>query len=281
MRSDTALSIAHQVGMPDAELQFESQKAHRGWYFVEYHPPRTGDWFAVIQLVLLERSDDELIALAMESEARTWQERYPVSVMVTAFDADDGLHDLGTARPSSILRGHVEFGAGTPRLVWDESQDAEMVPRDLDDETLLSIYADVPVDRTTDKEREALFREHLRTVKLGRRLVLTWLLVWLAAIPVTVAVFEFLGPSWLGAAALAYCVFKALIQVARLLGLLQPSAHARAERQKVERMEHYYEHCEKNPAGFARLMAENLDQEARERTRAEAEALLGESKEPA
>jgi hypothetical protein len=38
-------------------------------------------------------------------------------------------------------------------------------------------------------------------------------------------------------------------------------------------MEHYYEHCERNPEGFERLRLENLDSEARERTRLEVNEL--------
>ena len=62
----------------------------------------------------------------------------------------------------------------------------------------------------------------------------------------------------------------------KTFGLLPRSDDERAADEKSERMEHYYLHCERNPAGFQRLKIENFESDAIERTRAEARAIKDE-----
>jgi len=50
-----------------------------------------------------------------------------------------------------------------------------------------------------------------------------------------------------------------------------------AEAKKKSKMEHYYYHCERNPAGFLRLKGENFESDSRERVRKEADELANKS----
>ncbi|MCC5960053.1 MAG: hypothetical protein JJU08_12015 [Rhodobacteraceae bacterium] len=43
--------------------------------------------------------------------------------------------------------------------------------------------------------------------------------------------------------------------------------------EKKRKMEHYFYHCERNPAGFWRLKSENFESDKRERVRKEADEL--------
>ena len=265
--------LRNGVRLASGELQFESVEEDRGWYLVEYLPPQVDNWFATLNVQVIESGTDEAVAEAMEREGDLWLDRYPVPILVTAFDDADGLRELNGARPSDHLMVYIDAATGEHHRSWG-TPSANDVPHDeLDDETLLRIYEHIPVTRVTEAEREAEFRAFARSVRAGRRLVLTWLLVWLAAIPVAVGIFEWAGPRWLGVVALAYCILKALVQVLKLFGVLKPSCREREAQEKQERMEHYYEHCEQNPEGFQRLMIENLELDARRQTAEKARTL--------
>ncbi len=54
-------------------------------------------------------------------------------------------------------------------------------------------------------------------------------------------------------------------------GRFCPAEEEKAEKER--KMNHYYYHCERNPAGFARLLVENVEKDTSERIRKEAEEL--------
>lgn len=259
--------------MASGELQFESVKDDRGWYFVEYTPPQVDNWFAMLDVQVVETGTDKAVAEAMEREANLWLQRYPIPVMVAAFDDTDDLRDLTGTRPCSHLMAYIDASTGQHRLSWSPPSDDEIPHEELDDETLLRVYSQIPVTRKTEADREAEFRAFARRVRTGRRLVITWLIVWVAVIPAALAILEWAGPKWLGVLVLAYALFKALKQALKLLEIWKPSPAELEAQEKTRRMQHYYEECEKNPETFERLKIEDLDREARERTREEARAL--------
>jgi hypothetical protein len=259
--------------MEDEELRFESLKEDRGWYFVEYSPCQGDNWFAIVQVVMIEPSDDEHIAAAVESEAAGWMRRYSVPVMASAFDDTGDLHGLEDVRPSSSVIAYMPPDGGEPRLEWRESLWKEIPHSDLDNAALLRVFAGIPVERTSQAKREAQFRKEAKSIRTGRRLAILWLVMWIVAIPLAWALAQWAGPRWLGTVVFVYCIIKALLQFLRLVGVLKPFRREQERLENQERMEHYYEHCERNPEGFQRLELENLDQEAREQARQEAQGL--------
>ena len=70
-----------------------------------------------------------------------------------------------------------------------------------------------------------------------------------------------------------YALWKAFVQLMKLLGKWPESASEKLEADKKQRMEHYFWHCERNPEGFQRLKTENFAREERERTSREAAEL--------
>jgi hypothetical protein len=92
---------------------------------------------------------------------------------------------------------------------------------------------------------------------------------------VQIAVFEYLGPEWVGLVALLYVLWKALHAGMKLYGFSRPSAKEEREAERTRKMEHYFYHCELNPEGFGRLKTENFERDARKRTQAEAAQLAG------
>jgi hypothetical protein len=259
--------------MASGELKFDSDKRDRGWYFVEYTPPQVDNWFAMLCVQVVGTATDEAVAAAMEREADLWLHRYPIPIMVAAFDDTGDLRDLAGTRPSSHLMTYIDVSTGQHRRSWSPPSDDEIPHEELDDATLLRVYSQIPVTRTTEADREGEFRVFARRVRTGRRLVITWLIIWLAVIPAALAILEWAGPKWLGVVVLVYALFKALKQALKLLDIWKPSSAELEAQEKTQRMQHYYDECEKNPEGFERLKIENLDREARERTREEARAL--------
>lgn len=259
--------------MASEELHFDPVKEDRGWYFVEYQPPQGTSWFATLQVVVTKPASDDGVAAVMESEGEAWLKRYLVPVMVSAFDDVGELRDLGYTRLCNHLIAYIDAGTGEPRLVWRLLRNDEAPSGELDDETLLRVYAGIPFTRTADAVREEEFHMYARRVRTGRRVVVTGLLVWLAAIPAAWAILQWAGPSWLGVLVLIYCLLKALVQALKLLGILKPSRREQVTQERNSRMEHYFHHCEKNPEGFERLKIENFEREAREEILNEAQVL--------
>lgn len=73
----------------------------------------------------------------------------------------------------------------------------------------------------------------------------------------------------LGLLVLGYAFVKATIRALRLTGHLPKSARQRENEAEDLRMRHHHYHCEKNPAAFERLKADNFRQEQVERSHAE------------
>jgi hypothetical protein len=259
--------------MASEELDFDSVKEDRGWYFVEYQPPQGTDWFATLQVVVTQPASDHRVAAAMELEGKAWLKRYSVPLMVSAFDDVGELRDLGDTRPCAYVMAYCDVNTGKPRLCWRELREDEIIDNDFDDETLLRVYAGIPFTRTTPADRDEEFRASARSVRTGRRVVVTGLLVWLAAIPVAWAILQWAGPRWLGVLVLVYCTLKALIQALKLLGVLKPLRREQETQERNSRMEHYFYHCEQNPEGFERLKIENFERDAREEILNEAQVL--------
>jgi hypothetical protein len=255
------------------DLRFDCVKKDRGRYFVEYQPPEGDNWFATLQVVIVEPMNDEDVAASMESEVPIWLARYPVPLMVTSFDDAGDMHEFKGVRAGDYLMGYFSPETGELLSVWQGLGDDEIPHSELDDEALLRIFADIPVTRATAESIKTEFDVFARKVRTGRRLVVAWLLVWLVAIPLAWALAQWAGPHWLGTIVFVYCIYKALIQILRLAGVLEPSRREREKQEKQRRMEHYYEECEKNPEGFTRLKLENFEREARAQTMDEVRAL--------
>jgi hypothetical protein len=257
-----------------SDVRFDPIKEHRGWYFVEYWVPQADAWCATLNLQALEPAEDATVAEAMESELSVWLARYPMPIMVFAFDEAGETYDLADTRPCSSLVGYLEASTGDLRTFWRLLSNDE-APREAPGrDELLEVYSDVPHRITSEAAREGEFRAYARSVRRGRRIVIAWLIIWAAVIPIGVAIVEWAAPWWwLGVLVLAYSIYKAVRQALKLVGIWEPSRRELEEREKRARMEMYFEECERNPDGFARLKRENLEQELRDQIQAEAREL--------
>jgi hypothetical protein len=248
------------------EFRFGSIKEDRGWYFVEYTPPMENYLFSLLQLSVVEERSPTEIAEALELEAKAWLRRYPVPLMATAFSADDSVLSLQGVRPMDNLMAWPDPQTKESVLRWEIVSNEVLPTTAKDREALRKLFPDVPVKTGVQVQQQVarLVKER----KLG-----WWLLfVWAVLVPLAVAVFEW-SSDLLGLAVLGYAYIKAGIETLRLLGSLPKSAAQQAKEAEELRMRHHHYHCERNPAGFQRLKAENFRNSAVERTKAEAAAV--------
>lgn len=254
--------------MKEGEFKFDSLKEPRGWYFVEYSPPVCGNPFALVCLTILselDASDHSRITEAMEEELAYWLKRYPVPVMVSAFDSRG---DLVNLEASTHLMGRI-IESGSIEKAWECFSGKPL--QVFSDEKLKEIYHDVPC-RAVEQIRSQVAKDLKRT-KSGIHLTLGLLIIWLVVIPVMIGFVGVANPM-IGIVVLLYSLWKAFVQLMKLLGKWPASRREQEESDRKRRMEHYFWHCERNPDGFRRLKVGNLDREDRERTAREAEELM-------
>lgn len=251
-------------------LYFDGIKEHRGSYVVEYRPPVADNQFATLNLIFLEQVSWERVTKLLDTEVRLWMARYPVPLMVFACDDKED-----TLRPTNsegdCLVAWLTPASGEIVQSWsisDLSHFLAQVPPHRDWRT---IYTDVPVRTNSEVKAEAYKKSS--EISRNSRFLKIALILWIAVIPAGYAIFEFLGPEWLGLIGLVFVLWKALKAALRIWGRVEPSAREAAQAETRNRMEHYFYHCERNPAGFLRLMSENLVSDARERVRKEAHDL--------
>lgn len=255
------------ASMPAGEkLYFDKVTEHRGAYFVEYYPPHVDGTIATLYLIFVDVPDDAAIAAAMEDELALWLKRYPVPLMVTGWDAKENI--LRTK--SDHLVGWVLPGTTQVVHSWQIDNLSAFLKSHPSTPDWRAIYRDIPFKTDAEVKANAdRFIEERR--QLNRRLKI-FLFGWIACL-VGFALFQYFGPEWLGLLALLFALSKAGRTAYRLWRNSKPSPSEEKEAEKQRKMRLYYDHCERNPQGFARLQAENFEKETEERTRQEAEVL--------
>jgi hypothetical protein len=255
---------------PEAEkdrLFFQATKEDRGWYFVEYRPPISGYQFATLQLVVLEKARaPEEIAESMEAELVIWLERYPVPIMVSAFDDSGSLIRLEGHRGCNHVIGYIDEQTHKVVREWRLLSNEELPKDAFDASYLRRIYSQIPF-KTKQQLREEV-QQKAKHLRLGWWIVF----VWAVAVPAGVAILEWWS-DWLGVVVLLYSLYKAVEKALRLMGKWPKSKVEIQKEAEEARMRHHHYHCERNPEGFERLKVENFERWAREEVREEAISL--------
>ncbi len=252
--------------MTPEDILFGSVKEDRDWYFVEYSPPIANYRFSTLNLSVVDAQDAQTVAMAMESEVREWLSRYPVPIMATAFSGDGSVLSLTDVRPINNLMAWLEPAKPQPVLRWELVENDALPDIAMHQEFLREIFASFP--SKTGREIQADVAKHVASQKFGWWIVF----VWAVMVPLGVAVLEWWS-DLLGLAVLGYAFVKAAIQVLRLTGHLPKTTRQREKEAEELKMRHHHYHCERNPAAFERLKADNFRLEEIERTKAEALAL--------
>ena len=253
--------------MNEESIHFSKIKEGRNSYFVEYLPPYTGSPIAILQLSFPGEYRLSEVSIAMESEALLWARRFPVPLMVTAFNNLDDPIELDGVRESRDLICFVRQDADNPELHWG-LVDEGVIPKDaLNKEYLLQVYEGV--QHKTSSELRALAIRKAKEMRIGWYVIFAWVVI----LPAVVLVLEFIAPTWIAVLVLLYGLSKALSKALKMMGKIKPSAAEQAKNEEEQRMRHHHYHCERNPEGFLRLKLDNFEKDTREENERKAASL--------
>lgn len=256
--------------MPE-QLFFESIKEHCGAYFVEYQPPVAGNTFATLSLVFPESPELSHVADLMQSELKRWLIRYPVPLMITAFDAKEDIIRTNENPDDCHLVGWRAPAKDEVVSSWKIEDLSAFQKTALPVADWRKIYTDVPFRTHTQVKANAdKYVQEQRQNNLILKLLLGF---WLVVIPACWAIFEYMGPGWLGLIVLIFTLWNLWKTWRKLTGRAKLSRLESEKAEKERKMAHYFYHCERNPEGFARLKAENFTKDIREQNLKEAEKL--------
>lgn len=240
-------------------------KEHRGHYYVIYQPADSRVPFAQVSLTFPERYPDENgLRRLMEGEAKRWLARYPVPLMLSSFDSTESLIHLSDERASHQL-GYTHPQTGEPVTWWGPLENRKLPTEDMTADDLARVYKDVPFRRRQDVV--SAVDEENRKFRVGVRII-NAAIIFIAAIPLAIELIG-MGVAWLGHILSVVSIATGFFKVAKAAGWIRSPKSAQAKEEKKRKMEHYYYHCEKNPEGFSRLLCENFERDAKERTRQE------------
>jgi hypothetical protein len=203
----------------------------------------------------------------MEFELSDWLARYPVPIMVSAFDSKGDLIDLSVVRECSHLFGWRDPGGESVNAHWRVVKSEEFPGPDLTSSTLRRIYSDVPFKTGVELRQAAVDQQ--RATRLLQVLGLAGFVV----VPAAWLAIEFNAPPWLEWIVLLYGLSQLYVHGLKLMGLWPKTAADQATEEEQQRVRHHHYHCERNPEGFRRLVAENFERESREQTMREVEEL--------
>ena len=251
--------------MAESKLFFDMVKEDRGRYFVEYRPPIPSYRFASLQLVFPEQVETESVAQAMEAEADVWLRRYPVAIMISAFDGTAGLIHMTSVRNCDHLFAFCRDGDHQLGRAWRLLREDELPDEPLDGEYLKRTYSCIPFKTEDQLQRES--QAHIKALRMGWFLVFIWLII----IPATIAILGWASP-WIGAIVMLYSLSQGIVKALKMTGKWK--SRRELEREEVDyRMRHHHYHCERNPDGFLRLKLENFERDERTSIRQEADML--------
>jgi hypothetical protein len=237
----------------------------RDGFNVEYVPARTGGAFATAGLTFTsEIVDAEKIKRSMDEELAFWLKLYRVPLFVSSFDAKG---DLITIEPYSHLMGFLDADNHLIKR-WGEFTNEELPADQVTQGYLANVYRNVPFRFAEDVRWKV--RREARIMKVtGLSIVL-----FTVIIPVLIEMVSW-GVEWLGHLLEAGSFFKGLHEIGKALGWIKPSQKETDKALRKQKMEHYFYHCEKNPAAFQRLKFENFENEEKKSILSEDAALRG------
>jgi len=232
------------------EKIWEDITEQRDGYKVVYHPVNLiSENFATITIYANTHFELSKIAQKLNIELKYWTEKYPVSAMAFAFDQNGDLIDLTKACSGECLTGFYDAGDNSFKTQWGAIDHTKM--KEFTDSELTEIYKDLPHKTRLEKEIER-DQEILKTRKYKRLLDFSFI-IWLL---VTICIYFFGWQNYyVGGAAFFYALYKTIIKLFSFFGI--STSLLKKKKEKERKMKHYYYHCERNPEGFRRLVAEN------------------------
>lgn len=216
--------------------------------------------FARLDIVFSVNGPEETaLKKIMEEELGTWIKRYPVHLMVSAFDADDNLL-VSADFYERVLFGWID-DENKITTSWRGADFSAAVKKNPVNKPWPDIYTDVPYKTAEEiKAENAAARKDMIKGNKALKIVLS---LWLVAIPAGWAIYQTFGPKWIGWIAISYVLWKAFSVAGRIWGIKKLSENQLKQVEKEREKEHHHHHCKLNPEGFIRLRNENFLQDVR------------------
>lgn len=251
-----------------AKKFYDKIKVDRDWYFVEYFPPTPKSLFAGVTLVVYDQTNKtvEDIANAMEEEAKSWVEKYPIPVFVGAVDKSELNLSLDGHRPINNAVAFRDEKSGIVQVYWEVLKN-DQIPKLALDET----YKD-QVYNGLSYRSDADINDLNKSRRIAKRKSVILLVLWLSVIPAAIAILGWANPIF-SAIALLYSLYKATDKFLIVTGKKKQSKKGKKKQEKQMQMEHYYYHCSRNPEGFRKLKQENFENEAQHKVLSEVREL--------
>lgn len=257
----------NDTSMSTPNVYRDEIKEGRMDYFVTYQPADSRFSFALVDLVFPERRiENTRVAQAMEDELEIWLKRYPVPVMVSAFDAKEDLIGVHGDDGESHLMGYRDLKTGQLVRRWGLLKENELPAEQTNAEHLQSAYQGVSF-RDQAAVRKAAQRKTTSVIRGARAIIF-----FIVAVPVLIEIIS-LGVAWLGYILSTISITAGAYKAGKAFGWLKPTKRELAKAEELRKMEQCYWHCERNPEAFNRLKIQNFERDAMERTRKEADLL--------
>jgi len=249
-------------------MYFDKKKEDRGWYFAEYSPPRANSLLAHLVLVVYDKNCTNLteISEAAEKEAKEWISKYDVPIFICAVDHKEENIVLSQIKKTNFLIAFRNPDSERVEYHWEQLKDDQIPFLPFDQESLRRIYSDIPF--RTQNDISKVQKQNRRRMKFGLAIIFAWL----AIIPALIAILGWANPV-VSTLAMFYSLYKAWEKGMELLGKKKKSPKAIEEKEKRQKMEHFYYHCLRNPEGFKQLKLENFEKMAAEQIQEEVEQL--------
>lgn len=244
------------------EFIWQEIEESREKYFVVYTPiNKIGINYASLDLSFILDVDIEEIANIMEEELKIWTDKYPVPTILFPCDKSENQISLENIRDGNFLLGYLDKGSKNIVKTWGKfeevvtSKELNYIP----DEEIRSIYRGLSYKTRNEAEKELYQR--INEKRKVKKIIDFYFYVWLS-ISILIAVLGF--QSYLiGVLAFLYSLYK-LYEKARSFKGFKTKKQLENDK-KMNKMKHYYYHCELNPEGFLKLKKDNFEKESQDR----------------
>lgn len=233
-----------------------SVKEKRTNYIAEYKPADSNSFLAYLCVTYKDRNlDSQSIKQNIESEFSYWINKYPVPLMVTAFDYKGDMLQINDSFESSLI-GFKDINTNTIVKHWKTLKDKEFPEIQKTIEYQHRIYANLPHEEFDPIVARENF---VKKMKSQKRVVISiglFIILYPLSVELIAQKIDFIN-NFLIFISLLLGAYKA----AKFLGWIKPRETETLEANKKNKMEHYFYHCEKNPTAFEALRSENFIQE--------------------
>jgi hypothetical protein len=257
-----------QAADDEEDVYREPIKERRETYYVTYQPADSRFCFAFLNLVYPENVPDKTqIADNVSQEVVEWLSRYPVPIVAAAFDATD---ECVNDSPASLqFIGFVD--PNTSRIVsrWSTLSDKDLPAEHLRPSYLATVYKSIPW------KSKLLVRQQVdqkaRGLKLGLQ-IFRIISIFGVGIPLLIEIIS-LGVAWIGYVLATISISAGAFKLGKVLGWIKPSKRQLVKDKEMQKMRHYFYHCELNPIAFNQLKIENFERQSIEETQKEFSSL--------